>query len=361
MSYGDYPDLFGVKKILVIKLRQLGDVLLTTPLLRHLKEALPYAKISLLVYEEARPLVEGLPWIDEIIGWDRKAKGLRKGLSLFFQCWRQNYDLVLNLTEGDRGVFLSFVSRAKVRAGFVPKGRLQKKMLTHLVKHCPGVRHTVERNLDVLRRLGLSIPQPRHPVSIARALKSAQKIQRRLEGQPFILIHPTSRWRFKCWPHMRELVKALVGRGHRVVISSGPDPVEVAIASEIARDLPLLSFAGQLALSDLTELIAASSLLVTVDSLPLHMASALGARVVVLFGSTSEITWGPWQNDRAHVITKALPCRPCYMDGCGGSKRSDCLELITCDDVMALLESKVFPEVRAACLGRGDQLIQSPR
>lgn len=343
MTYGDYPSLDGVKKILVIKLRQLGDVLLTGPVFTALRTKLPKAEIHAYVYTEAFPMLEGHPGIDQLLGYDRgwKKLGLLSRLKKEWALWRfirkEGYDLVINLTEGDRGAMAAKIAKAKIRVGFQPKGRWQKKLYTHIVKHCPTLRHAVERNLDALRRIGI------FPKMEERELFLSVQERSRVEGA-FVLIHPTSRWRFKCWPiqKMRQLTEALIEKGKRVVFTSGPDPVELEMVEEITRGLDVVNLSGQISLKELAALIQASELLVCVDSVPFHIANALSKRVVALFGPTSEATWGPWRNPYATVIAQKLSCRPCNLDGCGGSKMSDCLATLEVNEVLRHLHDCIY-------------------
>ena len=165
MTYGNYPDLSLVKNVLVIKLRHLGDCLLTTPVFTQLKKVMPHAKIDAYIYKEATPILEGHPCLSEILTVDQNLKKKNKcayfflEIKRFFQIRKNRYDLVINLTEGDRGVIASIVSGAKIRVGFQPKGKWQKKCLTHIVKHTHTLRHTVERNLDALRVIGIFPPK----------------------------------------------------------------------------------------------------------------------------------------------------------------------------------------------------------
>ena len=288
-AYGDYPDLKGVKKILVIKLRHLGDVLLTTPLFHTLRRAFPEAEIDAYLYREAFPMLEGHPDIHRLIGYDRSWKEgglwtrLKKETALLWEIRKNQYDLVLNLTEGDRGVIAAMVSRAKTKVGFPPKGKWQKKQLTHLVKSPHSARHTVERNLDLLRRIGI-FPKPEEcDLIFSLSERDRLKVQTDIGKSPFVLIHPTSRWRFKCWPveKMRRLVETLVKQGERVVLTAGTDPVEKAMAEEICQGLDVLNLAGMVTLKELGACIEASKLLVCVDSLPLHLASAFKNRAAL--------------------------------------------------------------------------------
>jgi lipopolysaccharide heptosyltransferase III len=349
MAYGNYPELKQVKKILVIKLRHLGDVLLTGPVFRSLKQAIPQAEVDAYIYKEALPMLEGHPDIDRLIGYDRswKREGaifrMGKELGLLREIRKRGYDLAVNLTEGDRGVIAALASKAKIRVGFPPKGRWQKKALTHLAKECPSLRHTVERNLDVLRRIGIFPPPESRELYLHLPETAREKADRLAIHAPFILIHPTSRWRFKCWPaaKMRQLAEVLLKERKRVILTSGPDPVEMEMAREIAQGLDILNLAGQLTLKELGALIERAELLIAVDSVSFHMASALKKPVVALFGPTSDVTWGPWRNPYARVVSMDKSCRPCYLDGCGGSKRSDCLESLPLESVLRAVDSQL--------------------
>lgn len=347
MSYGDYPHLVGVKKILVIKLRQLGDVLLTGAVFHVLRSRFPQAEIDAYVTLEAFPMLEGHPGVNRLIGYDRAWKRLgwigrlRKEWQLMRQIRGNRYDLVINLTEGDRGALAARVSGAKFRVGFEPKGRWQKGLYTHRVKHCPTIRHTVERNLDALRRIGIVPQWEERELFFAVPEEALQKMRERLGGAPFVLIHPTSRWRFKCWPveKMRGLTERLLKRGDRVVFTSGPDWVEREMVDAICSGLDVVNLSGTVSLKELGALVQMSKLLVCVDSLPFHLASALKKRVVALFGPTSDGTWGPWRNPHARVVAQHFSCRPCYQDGCGGSKVSDCLATLGVAQVIQAVDS----------------------
>lgn len=342
MSYGNYPDLSSVKKILVIKLRHHGDVLLTSPVFSILRDRFPKAEIDALVYAETLPMLEGHPAIDGFFSYDRawKKRGifgrLGKEWGLLRAIRSKKYDLVLNLTEGDRGALIALASGAKVRVGYDPEGkgfRGKKKVFTHIVKNCKTPRHAVERNLDALRRIGI------FPSAAERDLTFTTPPVRPI-SEDYILIHPVSRWRFKCPPmsFIAELIDALHNLGHRVVLSASPDPQEMAMVQEILAQVSapelVINMAGRTSLKELGALIEHSKCLICVDTVALHMASALKAPTVVLFGPTSWQNWGPWQNPHARIITSGLSCQPCGMDGCGGSKKSDCLHSLSIESVM---------------------------
>jgi heptosyltransferase-3 len=343
LNYGNYPNLTAVKRILVVKLRHHGDVLLTSPVFSALKRALPEASIDALVYADTAPMLEGHPAISQLLLCDRGWKKLsvfgrlRKEVSLLQRVRRGGYDLVINLTEGDRGAIAALVSGAPIRVGFDPEGKGffgKRKAFTHIVKPCKTARHTVERQLDALRKIGI-FPPPEERGLIFTIPEEAQEKMRKtlvalgLVPGEFILLHPVSRWRFKC-PPMALIAEAIKLLEWPVLLTSGPDRVERAMIDEIlSHNTGAHTVAGQTSLKELAALISLSRGVLCVDSVPLHMASALQVPVAVLFGPTSEQNWGPWMHPSAQIITSPHTCRPCGLDGCGGSKKSDCLATLS--------------------------------
>jgi heptosyltransferase III len=352
MTYGNYPDLKNVKKVLVVKMRHLGDVLLSSPLFSHLKKALPQAQIDALIYTDTLPMLEGHPAISNFLLYNRGNKKLsffaRLGgeISLYSQVRKGGYDLVINLTEGDRGALAALFSSAPIRVGFDPEGsgfRAKRRIYTHLVKNCKTPRHTVEKNLDALRRIGL-FPVPEERDLTMHIPESALARFDRMGD--YIVIHPVSRWRFKCPPPstIAALIRQLHKRGEKIVLTAGPDKEEGKMIEEIlqlASDVEVVNFAGKLSLKELAALIQLSRCLICVDSVPLHMASALKTPVVVLFGPSCDQNWGPWMHPQSRIVAQPFSCRPCHRDGCGGSKMSDCLYTLPTSSILAAFDSLI--------------------
>jgi len=359
-NYGNYPDLSKVKRILVVKLRHHGDVLLTSPLFLNLKEFIPRAMIDALIYRESSPMLEGHPSIRRLLLYDRiwKKKIFFKRIYyeilFFYAIYREKYDLVINLTEGDRGALAALVSRAAISVGFEPEGKgfwKKHKCYTHLIKNCKTPRHTVEKNLDALRRLGISPPLDKRALYFHIGEKERGEILNLLHEalifpKDYFVIHPASRWRFKCYPWMGEIIKKLLERGEQVVVTSGGGSQELQLIEAIFQHLPysrgLLNLSGKTSLKQLGALIENSRCLISIDSVPLHIASALQTPVVAIFGPSSENNWGPWQHRQSRVVTEQISCRPCFMDGCGGSKISDCLYTLTAERILEAVDEMML-------------------
>jgi heptosyltransferase-3 len=355
IPYGEYPDLSGVRRALVVKLRHHGDVLLASATFAALKRALPQAEIDAYIYRDTLPMLEGHPAITGFHLYDSTWKTLpaiarmSREVDQLRSIRAAGYDLAVNLTEGDRGAIAARVSGAAVRVGWDPEGtglKYKHRLYTHITRRPKTPRHIVEQNLDCLRRIGIfpALEERTLHFHVPRAARAALEERLLAAGTrpgEFVLLHPTSRWLFKCWPveQVARLIEALHAAGRRVVLSAAPDEREMAMVAalrEICR-APLVDLAGRLDLKEVGALVEAASAVVCVDSLPLHLASALQRPCVVLFGPSSELVWGPWRNPRAIVVAREYSCRPCGLDGCGGSKVSDCLVTLPVEPVEAAL------------------------
>lgn len=157
-----------------------------------------------------------------------------------------------------------------------------------------------------------------------------------------IHIHPASRWMFKAWTvdGYAEVISSLAERGFQPVMTTGPAPRETALAAEIISRcrIPPIDLSGRLTLKQLGAVIAEARLSICVDSVPMHLAAALGTPVVALFGPSNEHEWGPWQVPQ-RVLVSDHACRPCRLDGCGGGKVSECLTTLPPAEILAAVES----------------------
>lgn len=348
-----FIDFSQVKRILVAKLRHHGDVLLSSPVFSLLKRRVPHASIDAYIYLDTYPMLEGHPAIDHFLCYDKRWKKLPfyqrllKEAFLLRRIRRGKYDLVINLTEGDRGAIAAKLSKARYAIGFDPEGggmAKKKGLYTHLVKHTPRPRHTVEKQLDALRVLGIfpSVAErelffhiPKEATSQVKQLLAKERI---LPGE-FIQIHPVSRWMFKTVPAqcMAEVILALHSKGKRVVLTASSDVEEKRMNEEIKTLLPhvpICDLSGRTTLKELGAITQLSEALITVDSVSLHIASALKKPVVAIFGPSCDQNWGPWKNPHSRVVRQDFSCRPCYQPGCGGSGKSDCLETLPSEKII---------------------------
>jgi heptosyltransferase-3 len=352
----DTIDLSLLRRVLVIKLRHHGDVLLTSPVFGMLKNHAPHLEVDALVYQDTAEMLSFHPAISQIHTIDRKWKSAgiltqsKAEWQLLSTLRARRYDLVVHLTEHPRGAWITKLTGAKfgVAKEIKRKGGLWKSAFTHLFTpvNCGNCRHTVETHLDALRRIGIQPNEQERKLTLVPGPTAESTIEKklaehRLETRKFIHIHPTSRWLFKCWPaeKMTALISSLQKQGHRIVITAAPAPEELAMTRAILAglDQPVVDLAGQLSLKQLAALSARAKLFIGVDSAPMHIAAAMGTPSVALFGPSGDIEWSPWQVTH-RVIHSDHPCRPCGNDGCGGSKISECLTTIPVDQVLVAAE-----------------------
>ena len=298
-------------RILVIKLRHHGDMLLITPLIHALKQQYPAASVDVLLYEETRDMLAANPDINQIFAIDRrwKKQGTGHQLKMEWQLIRalrqQRYDMVLNLADQWPSAIITKLTGAPIRIGFdFPKRRHPAWRFCHIAlastqQH--NQQHTVQQNLSILAPLGLEMNDA--PAKMGYS-EQDWHVSRALLPEGFqdnyIVIQPTSRWFFKCWreERMSALINALSDAGYPVVLTSGPDAKEKQMIDTIMAGCPnarLHSLAGQLTLRQLASVIDHGRLFIGVDSVPMHMAAALGTPLVALFGPSKLTFWRPWQ------------------------------------------------------------------
>lgn len=338
----DAVDLTSLSRVLLVKLRHHGDVLLTSPVFSVLKRYAPHLELDALVYGETRDMLTLHPAISNVFtvekSWKRETPWgrLRHEWRLLKQLRARRYDLLIHLTESNRGALLAqwLAPRVSVAQNYREhRGRFWHGSFTHRYSIPGKPRHRVEIHLDALRRLGIYpaheerrltlVPGPEAETSVDELLR-----QSGLARGQFIHLHPTSRWLFKCWEidKYAALITALQGMGQRIVITAAPSDQELQFTRAIlaAVRTPVVDLSGGLSLKQLAALTARAKCFVGVDSAPMHMAAAMGTPTVVLFGPSGDLEWGPWQV-RSRVITSNHSCRPCGLDGCANSKVSDCL------------------------------------
>ncbi len=324
------------RRALAIKFGHIGDVLVTTPVYSALKEAWPGLHLTVLVEEGTEDMVRHNPLVDRVLVLKRRHRdrtaAVRHQWRLIRSLRRGRFDLCLELSNGDRGALLSRLSGSRLRVGFRPKDPHPRTRLFQLTVPVTGVRnHVVDTFLRQIRALGLAPGDTGlklYPGPQARQRAEEIMAEYGLTPRGFALVHPTSRWMFKCWTPEgnRVLAGELARRGLAVVLTAAPVEKELRFMERVLAglDIPVVNLAGKLDLLTLAALIRRARVFFGVDSAPMHMAAALGTPTLVVFGPSGERMWGPWRV-QCEVVTGDCPTRPCGRDGCQGSKVSRCL------------------------------------
>jgi predicted lipopolysaccharide heptosyltransferase III len=344
-------------KVLLIRLRLIGDVVFTTPAVAAVRRAFPDAHITYLVEHGAAPVLNHNPHIDHLVVADRP-RGVRRLLydvTLARRLRASRFDLVIDFHGGPRSAWLAWATGARQRIGYAVPGR--RWMYTTTVPWSRALvppRHSVENQWDLLTPLGIAPPdRSRDPVEMAedRSANAAVGVRLAGAGVPpnarIVVMHVSAGNPFRRWPAERFAeVAATLARedgARRIIITSGPseheaaDRIAAAAQARAADAAARIVRCGEFGLAELRALVARAALYIGGDSGPLHVASATQTPIVALFGPTLPERSMPWRDPAvASIAVDAgpLPCRPCHQRHCvPGDFR--CLTGITPEQVLA--------------------------
>jgi lipopolysaccharide heptosyltransferase II len=345
--------------ILLVRLRLIGDVVFTTPIVRALRRQFPAARLTYLVEPAAAPVVRQNPHLDEVVVVPRRS-GLarwRDDLATARKLRAARFDMAIDLHGGPRSAFLTWATRAPMRIGYTIRGRTW--MYTHVVPRAPDLtpRHSVANQWDLLAPLGIGACDPaRDPVEMIEEAGAAAGVAARMRelgvtgAHALVVIHVSAGNPFRRWPAEAfvELVVQLARAdpNRRVVLTSGPSDATAAREVAAAARARLGPSAHQVPesrefdLVELRALVARAAVYIGGDSGPLHIAGTTATPIVALLGPTLPERSMPWRNPRFFaeaVDAGPLPCRPCHQRTCEpGDFR--CLTSIGAERVIAAAE-----------------------
>ncbi len=329
-----------MKRILLIKLRYLGDVVLSTPVLPLLRKQFPEVKMTFLVNPGTAAVLYDNPYLDEV--WVLPRKPWWQQLRFIQRMRHAKFDTVIDLTDGDRSAFLSWVTGASVRLGYNRDRRWRGKFYSQVLPSAYGSMHMVEYHQQAIAALGIHESGGEPEVYLHPDVR--QQDQEEFgdffaKVQPLVLLHPTARYVFKAWPLERFAAVAdwLSGQGIRVALIGSQR--EILIGQQIinlTKHKPV-NLMGNTCLSQLAALMKRSHLLIGNDGGPMHMAAAVGCPVLGLFGPTNPAVWGP-RGKNVKVIYKGLNCEECFYPGCSRGEES-CMRKISVEEVCQTAQS----------------------
>jgi heptosyltransferase-1 len=375
-------------KILLVRLRLIGDVVFTTPAVTAIRDAFPEAHITYLVEPAAAAVVQGHPGVDRVHvvprlrGWRR----LAGDLALARQLRAERFDLVVDFHGGPRASFLTWATGAPRRVGYAVKGR--SWMYTDVVSRPADLRprHSVENQWDLLGHLGRSLAaapdRVAHRVRMDEAPAAAAAVARRLAeagigpAHRLVVVHVSAGNPFRRWPmdHFVELAVRLAAKDatRRIILTSGPSEAEAArgIVAQARRRLAAdrltdggspgapaieadaaarIRTGDEYSLAELRSLVARAAVFVGGDSGPLHLAATSDVPIVGVYGPTLPVRSAPWRPPAAVTVSVErldLACRPCDQRRCvTGDIR--CLTGLGPEPVVAAVEQVLAAGTRA--------------
>ena len=352
------PGGFEPRRIVVVVTRQIGDVLLTTPLISAAKARWPDAAVDVLGMAGTLDVLAGHPAVSSSIDVGA-IRSWRDRIALVRRLWRR-WDLALIGEASDRAHLLGFIA-APVRSGLVPQTRSHAWWKRPLLRHAVTVAGIADRHIaaEKVALLEPWIDAPAATTVTPPAAKPLPEDLARAIGAAAVVVHVPSMWRYKQWPlaNYERVVRALLDDGRQVVLTGGPgegDRAMVARIAALAEPPRVVDASGRLDFGQLAGLLAGAALYIGPDTSVTHLAASTGVPVIALFGPTDPTRWGPigvgTEPQFARIDTSLLQrrgdvvllqgpgdCVPCGRAGCEDHRGSvsECLEAITPERVIA--------------------------
>jgi lipopolysaccharide heptosyltransferase II len=337
-------DWSKVERVLVVRLRSIGDAVLSTPSLFALKRFLPNASIDILLEDWVAPVLDGFANIDNVVSVARSSTSSRVRIAARLRANR--YDVVYNQHGGTTASLLARATGAKHRVGY---GDYQYARLHNYLSPPSSSlwgrekTHSVEQQLALLGWTGVPVtdrpPTQLAVTEVAAAGVSVRLAEAHLEGQPFSVVHPAAAFDTKQWAteNFGRVIAELTAKQLPTVVITGPK--ETALVDQLQRMSPTsITAFTNLSLPEVTALISRASLFVGNDSGIAHIAAAVETPSVVIFGSSNRAHWGPWATSPAEMVFDELDCQPCHGYFCEKFDQPECIKGVAVERVMAAIE-----------------------
>ncbi|MCX5667530.1 MAG: lipopolysaccharide heptosyltransferase II [Candidatus Omnitrophica bacterium] len=341
------------KRIIIVRMDRIGDVVLSTPAIKAVRDAYPDSRIAVLVRPYAKDVVDGNPYIDEVITYDRsgKEKGLLGKIRFIADLKNKKFDLAIILHPKNSSHIIAYLAGIPKRLGYDKKlGIFLTKKIPHTKQY--GLKHEIDYVLGLLRYIGiegsdksLHMPVNRPSEERIKGLFDKSGIS---PNDPVIVIHPAAscpsrRWALERFAKASDALAQMYGV--RIVIISGPDGDKM-MGDKVAELMKskALNLAGKTSISDIASILRRSRLLISNDSGPVHISCAVGTPVISIFGrkdrGISPERWGP-VGKRDIAQHKDAGCEICLAQNCKlGFK---CLDMISVEDVLSAAEQILRP------------------
>src|SRR6185436_20632511 len=333
-----------VERVLVVRLRSIGDTVLATPSLVALKRFLPHARIDILLEDWVAPVLSGFPHVDNVISLERKSNSSRARVAR--QLRAERYDVVYNLHGGTTATLLTRATGAKHRVGYrdYQYARLHNELSpASSVLWGRDKTHSVEQQLALLGWTGVPVSD-RPPTKLAVTAEAfasitAQLREAGLANMPFAVIHPAAAFATKQWAADKfgRVAEDLQSRGLAVIaITTGN---EKAIIDEMNQNTatPVTAFTD-LSLPEISALLDRARFFIGNDSGIAHIAAAVETPTVVIFGSSNTAHWRPWAKAAAEIVLEEMECQPCHGYYCEKFAEPECIKRVPVERVVAATE-----------------------
>ncbi|MBX5477768.1 MAG: glycosyltransferase family 9 protein [Pyrinomonas methylaliphatogenes] len=337
-------DWSEVRRVLVVRLRSIGDAVLATPALHALRRFLPEAEIDVLLEDWVAPLFDGCTDATRVISIAPTSTARMLAVK---SLRASNYDVAFNLHGGTTATLLTWASGARHRVGFA--SYQYARLHNHLAPHPSEIwrqdrTHSAEQQLALLGWTGVPVTdRPRARLMVTQKADEALMRKLRTEGlrasQPFVLMHPAAAFESKMWAAEKfaRVADGLRARGLMTIIVAAPaeeDVVRDVVARAHARIIPFTT----LSLPEVAALARRAKLFIGNDSGIAHIAAAVGTPAVVIFGSSNVAHWRPWTDAPHEVVRVEMDCAPCPGYTCAVFDRPECIRRVSVESVIAAID-----------------------
>jgi lipopolysaccharide heptosyltransferase II len=343
----------AVRRVLVIKLRSIGDTVLATPSLIALRRALADARIDVLLEDWVAPVLENFHDVDSVI---TVGTSVADRLTTAWRLRRNKYDVVFNLHGGTTSTLLTRAAGAPVRVGYADYQ--YSNLYTHTLPPSSNFwkrekTHSAEQQLALLGQVGISVDdRPRTRLDISPAAKEslARKLAAQAKtrvptsvsdppGTSYALLHPASLFHTKQWSaeNFARVAEHLAARGIDVVAVASASEASVLDDLKRASAAPITTFID-LTLPEITALASEAKIFVGNDSGIAHVAAAVGTPAVVIFGSSNRDHWRPWTDAPNEIVFNPFECQPCPGYECAVFGEPRCILSVTAGQVISAID-----------------------
>lgn len=347
-------DWSNVRRILVVRLRSIGDTVLTTPALFALRRFLPQVQIDTLLEDWVAPVLEGSDLVDRVIAIPRDNKSARA--RLVRQLRAERYDVVYNLHGGTTATLLTRATGAKHRVGFAhyQYARLHNHAApSSLDIWQRSTLHSVEQQLALIGWTGVPVTDG-PPTQLAVTERSLLAVTEKLraagfedQDKPLVVIHPAAAFETKQWTteNFARIAEELTARGLSAVAIVSPKEKQILECLKQQASAPVIGL-SDLSLPEVTALGSRAQLFVGNDSGIAHIAAAAGAPCVVIFGSSNVAHWRPWTTNPNEVVREEMPCQPCHGYFCAEFDKPECILRVPVERVLGAID-RILADGRA--------------
>jgi len=332
-----------MKKILVVNVNWLGDVIFSSPVFKALKEAYPEAHISCMAVPRVKDVLESIPFIDEVIIYDEKGRHwnpLAKW-KLIMELRRKHFDIAFLLHRSWTRAFLIYCAGIPIRVGYDEKNR--GRFLTHKANYSDDLVHRGDYYLNIIESYGVHVNDRQYQLSVSEdAVKDVDSILRSKnidDSKYLIVINPGGNWGLKRWPieNFSRLICGFIGSLDIAIVISGAQK-DISLGREMNSLIfkTAIDLTGQTNLKQLMALMKRANLVISADSGPLHLANGVGCDVIGVFGPTRPEITGPRGSGRKYILQNDVGCNrePCYHLKCPDNI---CMQSVTVKDVIEII------------------------